>query len=309
MRDARIALAQVAPRLGDLRANLALHIEQAERAREAGAGIVLFPELSMTGYVLRDQVPEVALRRDDPTIRRLARASRGIDLVVGFVEDAPGHRYHNAAAYFSGGRLVHIHHKLYLPTYGLFEEGRDLAPGERLRGFDSPCVGPAGILICEDWWHPTSAWLLAQEGAEVMFGLSSAPTRGARPGRGVTSVAVWHDLLRATAQFQTSYVIYVNRVGYEDGLNFGGGSAVFDPFGRDVLSMPALDEGLGVAELRGDVLRRARTAYPLLRDENLDLVYRELGRIRTLRYDLPPDRDETPEPVHASSRPTAGRRR
>jgi predicted amidohydrolase len=305
VRTLRVALAQISPALGDTARNLPLHLDAARDAKRDGADLVVFPELSLTGYLLRDQVPDVALRPEDPAFRRLLRASKDIDLLVGFVEEAPGHRYHNSAAYLSGGRIVHLHRKIYLPTYGMFDEGRDFAPGEKIRRFDAP-FGPAGILICEDCWHPTCAWLLAQEGAEVLLVLSSGPTRGARPKRGVTSLGVWHDLLRTTAQFQTTYVVYVNRVGYEDGLNFGGGSVAVDPFGRIVTSLPALDPGLGVAELDAEVLRRARTAYPLLRDEKLDLVARELERIRRLRYDLP--EDDAKERAGRVLRPVRARR-
>lgn len=296
MRTLRVALAQISPSLGDTAKNLPLHLDAARAAKSGGAGLVVFPELSLTGYLLRDQVPDVALRMDAPLFRSLERASRGIDILVGFVEEAPGHRYHNAAAYLSRGQLVHVHRKIYLPTYGMFDEGRDFAAGERIRSFDAP-FGPAGVLICEDCWHPTCSWLLAQEGAEAIFVLSSGPTRGARPKRGVTSLAVWHDLLRVTAQFQTTFVVYVNRVGYEDGLNFGGGSAAIDPFGRVIATSPALEEDLLVVELDGEVLRRARTAYPLLRDEKLDLAARELERIRRARYGLPGEEEAAGEPA------------
>ena len=114
-------------------------------------------------------------------------ASRTVDLVVGLVEEGPDHRYHNAAAYFSRGRLAHVHRKLYLPTYGMFLEGRDFAPGQSLRTFETP-HGPRGMLVCEDHWHATCPWLLAQQGAEAIFTLSSSPSRGARPELEVTSV-------------------------------------------------------------------------------------------------------------------------
>lgn len=286
MRTVRVALAQIAPKLGDVPGNLRAHLDAIRRAKKAGAHVVVFPELSLTGYLLRDDVPEVAMRSGAPALEPLREASRGIDVVFGFVEEADGHRFHNAAAYLSRGEIAHVHRKLYLATYGMFDEGRDFAPGDRLRAFEAP-HGTSGMLICEDAWHPSCAWLLAQEGAEVLFVPSAGPSRGAKPKRGVTSVGVWSDFLRVTAQLQTSFVVYVNRVGYEDGLNFGGGSLAVDPFGRPVATLPALDEGLVVAELDAEVLRRARTAYPLLRDENLDLAWRELDRIRRARYDLP----------------------
>ena len=306
MESLRVAIAQVAPKLGAVDENLELHAQTLRQARRQRAALVVFPELSLTGYLLRDQVPDVALRIGEAAFRRVEALSRSLDVVVGFVEEAPGHRYYNAAAYISRGRLLHVHRKVYLPTYGMFDEGRDFAAGDLVRTFETR-FGPAGVLICEDLWHPLSAWLLAQQGAEILIAPSCGPTRGARPGRGITSVAVWHDLLRVTAQFQTSFVVYVNRVGYEDGLNFGGGSTVVDPFGRLVASLPPIEEGLAVANLDAEVLRRARTAYPLLRDENLDLMYREMSRIRSLRYDLPDERssDSKGGPSRA---PGAGRR-
>lgn len=286
MRNFRVALAQIDPRLGDLERNLGLHADAIRTARRADAEVVVFPELSLTGYLLRDQVPDVALQPDDRRFRTLARASSDIDVVLGLVEESSDHRFHNAALYLSRGRVVHLHRKVYLPTYGMFDEGRDFAAGESLRRFDT-AHGPAGMLVCEDLWHPSCAWLLAADGAEVLYVLSSGPSRGARPDRGITSVAVWHDLLRVTAQFQTAYVVYVNRVGFEDGLHFGGGSTVVDPFGRTVVEMTTEEPGVTVGDLDGEVLRRARVSYPLLRDDDLELAHRELLRVRAGRYRLP----------------------
>src|SRR5262245_27452285 len=124
MLNRTVALAQIAPKLGHVRANLTRHLEIIDRARAAGADLVVFPELSLTGYDLQDLVPEVAVSRDAEVLTRLAQASRDIDLVVGFVEEDPQHRFYNAAAYLSAGAVVHVHRKLHLPTYGLFQEGR-----------------------------------------------------------------------------------------------------------------------------------------------------------------------------------------
>ena len=293
MKPVRVALAQIAPRLGDIEANLERHAAAVKTARAEKAGVVVFPELAMTGYLLRDQVPDVALSESSRPFKALLALSRSVDIVTGLVLEGPGHAFYNAAIYASQGRVVHVHRKVYLPTYGMFDEGRDFAAGELVRAFDAP-FGRAGMLICEDAWHPTCAWLSVLDGAATLFIPSCGPTRGAKPGRGITSLPVWHDLLRVTAQFQTAFVVYVNRVGYEDGLNFGGGSMAIDPFGRTIASLPALDEGLAVAELSPEVLRRARTVYPLLRDENVDLVSRELERLRRHRFELP---DPEGEPV------------
>jgi len=283
MQKVRVALAQLAPKLGDPASNLPLHLDAVAKARDGGAQLVVFPELSLNGYQLLDRLPEVALAPDRGALSALGKASEGIDIVVGFAEEGSGHRFHNSAAYLSGGRVLHVHRKLFLPTYGMFQEGRDFAPGERLREVDAP-FGPTGLLICEDLWHPTCAWLLAQAGAETIIVLSNGPTLGAR---GDESVRMWRELVRVAARLQTAYVIYVNRVGCEEGLTFGGGSTAIDPFGRVAVEAPALEEALVFADLEPEVLRRARAAYPLLRDEKLELCHRELGRIRRKRYDLP----------------------
>src|SRR5262245_58124621 len=135
MQTVRVALAQIAPKLGQIAPNLDTHEEAIARARKEKAGIVVFPELSLTGYLLRDQVQDVALTLKSSALRRLLRASRGIDVIVGFVEEGAGHSFHNAAAYLSKGRAVHVHRKVYLPTYGMFDEGRDFAAGEVVRAF------------------------------------------------------------------------------------------------------------------------------------------------------------------------------
>lgn len=304
MRQVRVALAQIDPKLGDVASNLRLHRDALTEARRQGAGLVIFPELSLTGYLLRDQVQEVALRADGPELRRIARWAGPSDVVVGCVLEEEDHRFHNAAVYLSGGRVAAVHRKLYLPSYGMFDEGRDFASGDRVRAFDAR-FGRGGMLVCEDAWHPMCSWLLAQQGADVLIVLSSGPTRGAKPGRGISSLAVWESLVRVTAQFQTSFVVYVNRVGYEDGLHFGGGSMAVDPFGRTIRALPALETGVTVADLDPGVLRRARSAYPLLRDERIDLAWRELSRIRSLRFDLPdPAAAEEPtiEPPRRPSR-------
>ena len=284
MKNLKLALAQHAPRLGRLEENLQEHLELVGRARERGADLILFPELSLTGYHLLDQVPEVAIGPEG--LEPIREASETIDICVGFVEQSSEYRFYNAAAYFSRGRCLHIHRKLYLPTYGMFQEGRDFAAGERLRAFDTPW-GRCGILICEDLWHPANAWLLAHQSIDLVLAPANSPTRGARPERGITSTHVWRELLQISAQFQTSFFAYCNRVGCEDGLVFGGGSIGVDPFGRVIGALPTLEPGLAVLEIQADVLRRARTAYPLLRDERLDLVSRELERVRAERYELP----------------------
>lgn len=278
----RIALAQVEPALGDVQANVAMHLRHAAEAARRGADLIVFPELSLTGYLLQDLVSEVAISIDDaPLLAPLFRMSRRIALVFGFVEETRGHRYHNSALYVEGGRARHVHRKVYLPTYGMFDEGRYFAAGERLQAFPTR-LGRMGMLICEDLWHTSTTLVLAQDGADYLLVLANGPTQGIEARGGLSSQATWRDLARMSAQLQTLFVACVNRVGFEDGINFGGGSCVVDPLGQIVAEGALLEEDLVLCDLERSVLRRARTSLPLLRDERLPVLSREVQRLLAL---------------------------
>ena len=275
----RIALAQVEPTLGNVRANVALHLRIAREALARGARLLVFPELSLTGYLLQDLVAEVAVRLDHLSpIHPLIELSRRIALVVGLVEENEGHRYYNSALFLEGGRIRHVHRKVYLPTYGMFDEGRYFAAGDRLQAFPAS-MGRMGMLICEDLWHPSTALVLAQDGADYLLVLSNSPTEGIDPERGLRGLETWRDLAKVTSQLQTIFVVWVNRIGFEDGINFGGGSCICDPFGRTIAEGNLLEEDLVLCDLEKSALRRARTLYPLLRDERLTVLSREVGRL------------------------------
>ena len=227
-------------------------------------------------------------------------------MLVGFVEEASGHRFYNAAVFFSNGEPVHVHRKVYLPTYGMFDEGRDFAVRRSAAQPSTRHFGPVEVvLVCEDRVASRADSVAAGPGRRRGAVHSFPAVRPAEPGPGTQRDQrrrLWQRLLRQGQRRSSRprYIVYVNRVGCEDGLIFGGGSVAVDPFGRTIAALPALDAETTVVELDAEVLRRARTAYPLLRDDDLDLVHRELGRLRAERYGLP---EET---LEESSR---GRRR
>ena len=278
MRHFRLAVAQIAPTLGDLEKNLTLHEKMARQAIEQSANLLVFPELSLTGYFLKDQVPSVALRADSPLLQRFRELSSRVAMVLGFVEEAPDHRFYNAAAYLEGGEIRHIHRKVYLPTYGIFDEARYLAAGDRIRAFDT-ALGRMAILICEDLWHPAAPAIAAWDGAEILICPSASPGRGLGQTEPFQNAATWERTLRTCGDLLTSYVVYANRVGYEDGACFWGGSEVVTPGGEPLAKARYLEEDLLLAEMDPGCLRRARVANPLLRDERMELTLRELSRI------------------------------
>jgi predicted amidohydrolase len=275
-----LALAQINTRLGDVQANLEKHLALAAEAQASGADLLVFPELSLTGYVLQDITSTVARQPtpDEPVFHSLLEASQGLDMVVGFVDEDRRHRFYISSAYLSRGEVVHVHHKVYLPTYGLFDEGRFFAWGDRVQAFDTR-FGRAGILICEDFWHASPPYLLWLDGADLFLFTSASPGRGLTSEPQLESARWVEHINGAYASLFTSFVVHVNRVGYEDGLNFWGGSTVFDPDGELLAKGPTYQEALTLAEIDLNQLHRTRSRLPLLRDERTALVLREMQRI------------------------------
>lgn len=281
-----IGLAQMYPKLGDVHTNLASHLDTIARAKEQGVDLIIFPELSMTGYQVQDLVPEVAIRasQDDPIFKQLLDASEGIDIVVGFVHEDERNRFYIANAYISGGEVLHIHHKLYLPTYAMFDESRYFAQGNSVRAFDTR-FGRIGMLICEDFWHMSPAYLLWMDGADILIFNSASPGRGLDDQSRMEGSRRVELLNQAYGSMFTGYILHCNRVGYEDGKVFWGGSSVVDPNGEFLTNGLYFDEALITQEIDLNQLHRTRARLPLLRDERPGLVKRELTRILSERLD------------------------
>jgi predicted amidohydrolase len=294
----RIALAQIAPRLGMLEENLERHLALIDEARGRGADLVVFPELGLTGYQLQDLAAEVAMRLDDPRLARLAGATRGLSVVVSFVEESDDHRLFIAAALVEDGAIGHVHRKLFLPTYGLFDERRFFAPGDVLRATPSRLGVDVGIAVCEDFWHLPVAQILALDGATMLINVSSGPGRdlAATNEVGLGTATSWRTLLRTYAQLTTSFVVFCNRVGVDESISFWGGSEIIAPSGEPVLQAPLYDEGLFIGDVAPADVRRERIALPLLRDERLEWNVRELARIVAERSGA-----DTDEPVREAS--------
>jgi predicted amidohydrolase len=284
----RIALAQLSPRLGDVAANLELSADWLRRATAEGAQLTVFPELALTGYLLSDLVPEVALRADDPRLAALSREAPGMLMAIGFVEETADHRYANSAALLRDGGLVGLHRKVYLPTYGLFDEGRFTRPGDRIRTQDvGEPLGRIGLSVCEDFWHPSLPLLQAQDGASLLVNIAAGPARAPGSAAGVRAIGGWQRMQETYALLGTVAVAFCNRVGNEEGLTFWGGSRLLAPDGSVVAEGPLYEEALVIGSLETDDLRMQRYGLPLLADERLELTRRELDRVIAERAGLP----------------------
>jgi predicted amidohydrolase len=291
MQPLRIALAQLAPRLGVLDDNLATHRQTLAAARSGDASLVVFPELGLTGYQLQDLAAEVAMRVDDPRLLGLASDADGMSAIVSFVEEAADHRLFISAALLEEGEVKFIHRKLFLPTYGLFDERRFFAAGDRLRTVESRLGVRLGIAVCEDFWHLGVPETLALDGAQILLNVSSSPGRdlAAVNEVGLGTAASWRTLMRTYAQLTTCFVVFCNRVGLDETISFWGGSEVISPSGEALFTAPLFDEGLFFVDVELGDVRRERIGLPLLRDERPELHVRELRRILAERTEMAVD--------------------
>jgi predicted amidohydrolase len=271
----RVALAQIDCTLGDVAANTRRVAETLAAA--PAADLVVFPELTLTGYDLGRVDDDVSLEAGDGVIAKLG-AGAGAAFVVGFAEAGSVHTY-NSAAYVEGGAVRHIHRKLYLPNYGIWEERKHFTPGSKLRAFDTR-FGRMAILLCADAWQPAVAALAVQDGARVLIVPADSAARRA------DIVETWHDITRFYARMLQCFVIFVNRVGEESGLRFWGGSHVYAPGGELVVEAPQNEPALVQADLDLAAVRRVRREMPLVKEARLALLGRELERLATEGGDL-----------------------
>jgi predicted amidohydrolase len=279
----RITLAQIDCVLGDVPANVRRAREVVRHAEGDRADLVVFPELSLTGYSIGEVSDDLALEVTDPPLLSLATEAGGTDLVVGFQEGGGGLHSYNAAAYFEAGELRHLHRKLYLPTYGIFEERKHFSPGQSMRAFGTRW-GRQAMLICNDAWQPQLAFIAVQDGARILL----LPTNSAQSlfPEHFDSITYWRDVTRFYARMFQSFVVFVNRVGQEGKLQFWGGSHVVDPWGRVLAEAPEGREELLTVEVDLDEVRRRRREVPLVREARLGVLQKELRRLEEEGGDL-----------------------
>lgn len=268
----RIAIGQINPTLGNVEKNKEKMISYIEDAIKKDIELIVFPELALTGYLLEELTYDVA---GIPI--EFYELSKKISILFGGIEEDNRHYYHNAAFYLEDGKLQHTHRKVYLPTYGLFDEGRYVKAGEKIEAFDTK-FGRFGILICEDAWHLSSPYLLNTDGADYVFTLANSPSRGLQKEK-VSPNKTWDDMMSTYSKLLTTFYIFAHRVGYEDGVNFFGGSRVYSPNGSVLGEAKLFDEELLVVELDKRDLRRARIETPLVRDAKPRLVKEILEKI------------------------------
>jgi predicted amidohydrolase len=274
----RLAVVQTAPVLRDPAHNARAI---AELASSAAADIALTPELSLTGYDVGDAVHDLArpIRAGNTFAEPVLRDIPGL-LVAGCIEAAPRGPF-NTAAVLHAGRVHFRHRKIYLPTYGMFDEGRWFGRGTSLDVWETATGWRIGILICEDFWHPGLTYALASRGIDLLLVQAAAPGRGAWEGGAAgrfASADVWERIARTTAQLYGIHVALCNRTGVEGGVTFAGGSLVAGPDGALLARAGDRDEEVLTVEVSRAALRAAHRPYSHARDDDPGLVMRELAR-------------------------------
>ena len=287
----RVGLAQFKPKKADVASNLS-RIGEVVSEQAGAVDLLVFPETSLTGYFLKGGVAEAARSATD-VAKGLALPPEGApDVVLGFFE-RHRRRLHNSVVYLTPGErgfeVTHVHRKMFLPTYGVFDEARFVEAGAELRAFDTR-FGRVGMVICEEMWHSLPPTILAVGGAELIIAVSASPARDFTPGGEGRphNLSRWEALAPATALEHGVFVVVSQLVGSEGGKVFPGGSIAVGPDGTVLARGPLFEAGVTVAQLESADLDRARVASPLLADLEQTLPHLQSALIEALGPDPAP---------------------
>ncbi len=279
MSHLQVTIVQFAPEQRNVKANLT-RMHSAVTA-SPGADLVVFPELALTGYLLGGAVQDVALPLSDGSPLALDAGAPAV--AFGMVERGSDQLVYNTGVVAHDGAVLAAHRKIYLPTYGMFDEGRLFAPGrEGVHPFDLTPDWKIGLLVCEDLWHPALAYLHAIQGVDAIVVMAAPPGRGLPEegdGNEFASTGPWELLVRSTAFLHGIYVLLACRTGVEGGVTFSGCSMVADPTGTIIARAPEMEDAHLEVTLHKETIRRARASFSHLRDEDPSLVRREIQRI------------------------------
>jgi predicted amidohydrolase len=259
--------------------NLARHVSAVEQALRDGVDAIAFPELSLTGYNVQDAAQDMAMHIDDPRLDPLRELSRRICIICGGIELSDDYGVYNSAFMFEDGLSRSVHRKIYLPTYGMFEELRYFSAGQQVQSVVSRRLGRIGVAICEDFWHVSVPYLLAHQGAKLLLVLMSSPLR-LSPGGGTPGiVSQWQTIAGTSAFLFSCYVACINRVGTEDSFTYWGNSSMTGPDGTLEAAAPMFTEHTTDTVIDYSSVKRARLQSSHFLDEDLKLFSSELEAI------------------------------
>ena len=270
-----LGLVQMDCHLGDIKANIHKIIEIIDENRKK-VDMLVFPELTTTGYCVGNRFHEYALRVDDDLFEKIVEATKNIDVAVGFIEETASFRFYNSLAFISNREIRYIHRKINLPNYGIFEEKKYFSIGPKVRNVDIPPFRIAPF-ICGDAWSPALVHLGAADEANIFLFSVCSPEAGL--GSRLSTKENWKRLNRFYSAIYGAYVIFVNRTGKEHDLVFWGESELIDPFGQVVVASEGAEEKVLIANVDLKEVRSARTTLHTLRDEDLSFIQRRMNQI------------------------------
>jgi predicted amidohydrolase len=276
---AKLRLAQHDCTLANLDKNIDKHVAYIEQAIRDKIDFIAFPELSLTGYNLQDAAQDIALHISDEKLQSLRELSKHISILCGAVELSDDYGVYNSAFFFEDGIGTSVHRKVYLPTYGMFEELRYFTAGDESKPFISQRLGKIGVAICEDNWHVGVPYLLAVQGAKIIFSMSNSPLRIDFTSGELKIAESWSMMSRTYAMLFSVYVAFINRTGNEDGLSYWGGSELVSPEGKVLCNAPNFEEATLDAVIDLNAVKRARLRSSHFLDEDVRWLDSELQRI------------------------------
>ena len=256
----KVALAQISCKQGDKAENIRKIERNVTQAKKQGAELIIFPELSLTGYTLRDRVYELAETipgRSIGILEKMVKKAR-VHLVAGMPElsEKTQATIYNTAVLIGPSGSIGKYRKIYLPTHSVFEEKRYFRPGYQTAAFDTE-LGKIGLTICYDVFFPEVSRLTRLKGAQLIVCISASPA---------VRRAFFETLTTARAIENTAFLAYVNLVGIEDGLQFWGGSRLIGPNGKTIVKAKYDEEDLVVGEVDYADINPVETFVPTLRD-------------------------------------------
>lgn len=275
--EVRIGMAQTNPALLDVPANVNKTISLMQQ-HQTDTDLLIFPELSLTGYLVRDRADEVALSLDSLELAEICEASQALNMAVtvGFVEQGKGDVVYNSAAFIQDGQVKMVQRKIYPPTYGIFDEGKYFARGKEVKV--SQCGSfDVSMLICADLWHPSLVNIASHQHLSLLVGMINSPEGGL--GSRYSSSIGWERVGQFYASIYGCYVVLVNRVGQEEGVSFYGNSMLIDPYGQIVERCLFNEEDLRIYSIELKEVKAIRKALPTMRDEDIHLTIRQLSKI------------------------------
>lgn len=265
---------------GDYSSNLT-KIQRLIDEERGQTDLLVFPEYTFSGYQTGQAVYDSALRLDDDIFQQLVDSTEGITIAMGFIEETGAFNFYDSLAFIRDRQVVSIHRKIYLVNYGAFEERKHFSVGPRHESLNCGAFRVTPF-VCADAWNPALVHLGGSDRAHIFVFSACSPTQGL--GSRLSTKESWQRINQFYASMYGVYVLFVNRVGHDNELEFWGGSQIVDPFGRVIAEGQLREEDVIRAELDLMEVREARTVLHTVRDEDLGFIRRRLDHVLTSNY-------------------------